>query len=50
LILADSANSLLAMALWNVEWLVKTEAGMRSRTPHGLGQADPQPFEARIAL
>jgi hypothetical protein len=28
--LADSANSLLAMALWNVEWLAKTDGGVRS--------------------
>jgi hypothetical protein len=28
--LADSTNSLLAMALWNVEWLVKTHGGTRS--------------------
>ena len=28
--LADSTNSLLAMVRWNVEWLAKTDGGVRS--------------------
>jgi hypothetical protein len=46
--LAAPTNSLLAMALWNVEWLVKTHGGTRSVPAFGF--LLDQPSAVRMQL